>query len=308
MFFLTRWWRNFPLSKRQAITGYLFISPWFLGLLLFTLFPILAVFYLSFTRYGVFDPPKWVGLSNYVRIFTDDRFFNISLGNTLYYVLVRVPVGIIAAFLLALGLNSSVRGVTIFRTLFYVPSIVPQVAGVLLFVWLFRPQTGLVNFALHLLGIQGPNWLGRPEWAKPAIIIMSMWGIGGSMIIYLAGLQAIPEQQYEAAEIDGANIWQRFWAVTVPMMTPTIFFNLIMGIIGTFQVFATAYVATQGGPMNATLFYMLYLYRTGFQDFKMGYASALAWILFLLVLALTLVIFRSSASWVYYETGEKGEI
>jgi multiple sugar transport system permease protein len=184
-----------------------------------------------------------------------------------------------------------------------VPSIVPQVAGVLLFVWLFQPQIGLVNWMLDLVGLRGPNWLGRPEWAKPAIIIMSLWGVGGGMIIYLAGLQSIPQHLYEAAQIDGANEWSQFWAVTVPMMTPTIFFNLVMGMINSFQVFTTAYIATGGGPMNATLFYMLYLYNSGFQDFKMGYASALAWILFALVLLLTLLIFRSSASWVYYESG-----
>ncbi len=170
---------------------------------------------------------------------------------------------------------------TIFRTLFYVPSIVPQVASVLLFVWLFQPQIGLVNFLLDFLGLRGPNWLGRPEWAKPAIIIMGLWGLGGGMIVYLAGLQSIPEHLYEAAQIDGANTWHQFWAVTVPMMTPTIF-NLVMGVINSFQVFTTAYIATSGGPVNSTLFYMLYLYNTGFREFKMGCASALAWILFVL--------------------------
>ena len=297
------WWRNLGQGKRQNITGYLFISPWIIGFLAFTLFPIVAVFLLSFSRYGVFDAPKWVGFSNYIKIFTDDRMFKISLGNTLYYVLIRVPLGIVLGFLLALGLNAKIRGVTVYRALFYVPSIVPQVAGTLLFVWLFRPQTGLINFALNLLGIQGPNWLGRPQWAKPAIIIMSLWGIGGGMIVYLAGLQSIPQHLYEAAEIDGAGTWRRFWAVTVPMMTPTIFFNLINGLIGSFQVFATAYIATGGGPLNSTRFYMLYLYQLGFQDFRMGYASALSWILFLLVLVLTLFIFRTATSWVYYESG-----
>ena len=304
MAFTTRWWQTLSQSKRRAITGYMFISPWLLGLLIFTMFPILAVLFLSFTKYGVFDAPVWVGLRNYQRILTDDRLFRISLGNTLYYVGLSVPLRIVIGFLLALGLNANIRGVTVYRTLFYVPSIVPQVAGVLLFVWLFQPQIGLINFLLDLLGIKGPNWLGRPAWAKPAIIIMSMWGVGGGMIVYLAGLQSIPGHLYEAAEIDGANAWRRFWAVTVPMMTPTIFFNLVMGLIGSFQVFATAYIATGGAPMNSTLFYMLYLYRRGFNDFRMGYASAMAWILFLLVLVLTLLTFRSGRSWVYYEAGE----
>jgi multiple sugar transport system permease protein len=223
--------------------------------------------------------------------------------NTLYYVVISVPLQITVGFLLALGLNAKLRGVTIFRTLFYVPSIVPQVAGVLLFVWLFQPQIGLINWMLDLVGLRGPNWLGRPEWAKPAIIIMSLWGVGASMIIYLAGLQSIPQHLYEAAQIDGANGWKQLRHVTVPMMTATIFFNLVMGIINSFQVFTTAYIATGGGPMNSTLFYMLYLYNSGFQDFKMGYASALAWILFALVLLLTLLVFRSSSSWVYYESG-----
>ena len=300
---LTGWWQTQSQSRRRAITGYAFISPWLIGLLTFTLIPILIVFYLGFTKYGVFDSPEWVGLANYRRIFTDDRLFRISSLNTLYYVVISVPLQITVGFLLALGLNAKLRGVTLFRTLFYVPAIVPQVAGVLLFVWLFQPQIGLVNWMLGLLGLNGPNWLGRPEWAKPAIIIMSLWGVGASMIIYLAGLQSIPQHLYEAAQIDGANGWKQFWHVTVPMMTATIFFNLVMGVINSFQVFTTAYIATGGGPMNSTLFYMLYLYNSGFQDFKMGYASALAWILFTLVLLLTLLIFRSSSSWVYYESG-----
>ncbi len=299
-------WPRLNQTQRRNITGYLFITPWLLGLLTFTLVPIAVVFVLGFTRYGVLDTPEWVGLRNYVRIFTDDRYFRISLVNTLYYVAISVPLHVIIGFLLALGLNAKIRGITIYRTLFYVPSIVPQVAGVLLFVWLFQPQIGLFNFLLDLVGVRGPNWLGRPEWAKPAIIIMSLWGVGGGMIIFLAGLQSIPEHLYEAAKIDGANNWNQFWTVTVPMMTPTIFFNLVMGLINSFQVFTTAYVATNGGPMNSTLFYMLYLYTTGFQDFKMGYASALAWILFFLVLVLTVLVFKSSASWVYYESGGEG--
>ncbi len=299
----SRWWQGLSQSKRRNITGYAFLSPWLIGLLTFTLFPVVAVFVLSFTRYGVFDTPAWEGLANYRKIF-DDRYFWISLGNTAYYVFLSVPLHVAVGFLLALGLNAKVRGVTLYRALFYVPSIVPQVAGVLLFTWLFQPQIGLVNYLLRLVGMQGPNWLGRPEWAKPAIIIMGMWGVGGGMIVYLAGLQSIPQHLYEAAEIDGANEWHQFWAVTVPMMTPTIFFNVVMGLINSFQVFTTAYVATNGGPMNSTLFYMLYLYQMGFQEFRLGYASALAWILFVLVLLLTLLVFRSGQSWVYYEAGE----
>jgi multiple sugar transport system permease protein len=300
---LSTWWARQGQVRRRTLLGYLFLSPWLLGLLAFTLFPILAVFGLGFMKYGIFGRPTWIGIQHYRDIFTDDRLFLTTLGNTLYFVALSVPLSTVIGFLLAVALNTRLIGQTIFRTAFYVPSIVPQVAAVLLFVWLFHPQIGLINFALDLLGLEGPNWLGRPQWAKPAIVIMGLWGVGGGMIIYLAGLQSIPQHLYEAAEIDGATEMRRFLTITIPMMTPTLFYNLVIGIIGSFQVFVTAYVATQGGPLNSTLFYVLYLYRYAFEEFKLGYASAMAWILFLLVLALTVVVFRSSSSWVYYESG-----
>jgi multiple sugar transport system permease protein len=300
---LSTWWAQQGQVRRRTLLGYLFLSPWLLGLLAFTLFPILAVFGLGFMKYGIFGRPTWIGIQHYRDIFTDDRLFLTTLGNTLYFVALSVPLSTVIGFLLAVALNTRLIGQTIFRTAFYVPSIVPQVAAVLLFVWLFHPQIGLINFALDLLGLEGPNWLGRPQWAKPAIVIMGLWGVGGGMIIYLAGLQSIPQHLYEAAEIDGATEMRRFLTITIPMMTPTLFYNLVIGIIGSFQVFVTAYVATQGGPLNSTLFYVLYLYRYAFEEFKLGYASAMAWILFLLVLALTVVVFRSSSSWVYYESG-----
>ena len=300
---LTSWWQSQERSKRRTLLGYLFISPWLFGLLAFTLFPILAVLGLGFTEYGVFGRPVWVGGLNYREIFTNDRLFLTSLGNTLYYVSLAVPLSIVVGFLLAVALNSRLLGQTAFRTAFYVPSIVPQVAAVLLFVWLFHPQIGLVNFGLELFGLEGPNWLGRPQWSKPAIVIIGLWGVGGGMIIYLAGLQSIPQHLYEAAKIDGASEMHQFLSITIPMMTPTLFYNVVIGIIGSFQVFVTAYVATQGGPLNSTLFYVLYLYRYAFEEFKLGYASAMSWILFLLVLALTILVFRSSSSWVYYEGG-----
>ena len=300
---LTTWWARLGQARRRTFLGYLFLSPWLVGLLAFTLFPILAVFGLGFMEYGIFGRPTWIGLQNYRDILTNDRLFLTTLGNTLYFVALSVPLSTVIGFLLAVALNTRLIGQTLFRTAFYVPSIVPQVAAVLLFVWLFHPQIGLINFALDLLGLDGPNWLGRPQWAKPAIVIMGLWGVGGGMIIYLAGLQSIPQHLYEAAEIDGATEMRRFLMITIPLMTPTLFYNLIIGIIGSFQVFVTAYVATQGGPLNSTLFYVLYLYRYGFEEFRLGYASALAWILFLLVLALTVVVFRSSSSWVYYESG-----
>jgi multiple sugar transport system permease protein len=288
-------------SVRRALLGYAFIMPWLVGFLCFTAGPILAVFYFSFSEYSIFSAPHPIGLKNYLTALGSDRLFPISLGNTLYYVGLAVPLDLVCGFLLALALNARLSGITIFRTLFYVPAIVPTVAATIVFVWLFDPNLGLINFGLSLVGILGPNWLGSEAWAKPAIVLLSLWHVGGSMIIFLAGLQGIPEHLYEAAAIDGAAHWRKLWHVTVPLMTPTILYNAIVGIIGSFQVFATAYIATGGGPRNATLFYVLYIYQKAFQDFSLGYASALAWILFLLVLTFTLLVFRSSRSWVHYE-------
>src|SRR5579884_2786571 len=288
-------------ARRRALLGYAFISPWLIGLLAFTAGPILAVFYFSFTDYSIFSPPEWVGLANYGQAFGGDRLVPIALGNTLFFVGLSVPLNLVAGFALALALNAKLRGIAAYRTLFYVPAIVPTVAATIVFVWLFDPNLGLVNFGLGLLGVRGPNWFGSEDWAKPAIVLLGLWHVGGGMVIYLAGLQGIPTRLYEAASLDGANWLAKLRHVTIPMMTPTIFYNLVVGIIGSFQVFATAYIATGGGPRNATLFYVLHIYRVGFQDFKLGYASALAWLLFLIVMALTLIVFRSGRSWVHYE-------
>jgi len=290
------------LQRKQAILGYIFISPWIIRFLWLDIGPILASLYFSFTEYSVLSSPKWIGSANYVRAFTRERLFPISIWNTAYYVGLSVPLGLILGFTVAYILNTKIKGITLFRTIFYMPSLVPGVASAMLWLWLLNAsRIGIFNYVLGWFGIGPINWLGDPAMAKPSLILMSLWGVGGGMVIYLAGLQSIPTVLYESAELDGANGWQKFWNITIPMMTPTILFNLIMGIIGSFQVFDSAFITTHGGPANATYFYMLYLYDNAFSYFRMGYASALAWMLFLVLLVLTMIIFRTSGRWVFYE-------
>ncbi|NMB11476.1 MAG: sugar ABC transporter permease [Firmicutes bacterium] len=289
------------LRKKEAIEFYLFISPWIIGFLLFLGGPIVASAVLSFTDWNLLNPPSWVGVDNYLTIFTDDDMFWQSLKVTAIYTGASVPLGLMLSLLLALLLNTEVRGVRLFRTIYYLPSVMSGVAVALLWSWLFNPDFGLVNHLLGLFGIPGPTWLASETWALPAMIIMSLWGAGQSMLIFLAGLQGIPQQLYEAAEIDGASGWSRFVHVTLPMLSPVILFNLIMGIIGSFQVFTQGYIMTNGGPNNATLFYVLNLYNQAFRNLRMGYASALAWILFFIILGLTLLVIRESRERVYYE-------
>jgi multiple sugar transport system permease protein len=297
----TPWYRS--LRGREAIAFYLFILPWLIGFLVFTLGPIVASFGLSFTDYDMMLPPSLVGLENYQEIL-DDPLFYTSLYNTVYIVVFAVPLGMMAAFGLAMLLNQRVKMMAAYRTAYFIPSIVPAVASAALWLYLLQPQWGLVNGFLESIGIPGPGWLSSEVWAKPAIILILIWGTGGTMIIYLAGLQDIPASLYEAAEIDGANGWNKFWRVTLPLMTPVIFFTLVLGIIGTFQIFAQIFVLTDGmgGPQNSTLVYMMYLYRNAFNFFRMGYASAMAWILFVLILILTWVQFKGASRWVYYES------
>jgi multiple sugar transport system permease protein len=295
------------LAQREELAFYLFISPWLIGFLLFTGGPILAALGISFSEYSILQPPRWIGLENYQLLFADELFFT-SLVNTLYYVGVSVPLGLSLAFMMAIALNQKVRGQTWFRTIFYLPSVVSGIVVALLWGWIFNGDFGLINFLLSLIGITGPQWLFSTSWAMPAFIIMSLWGVGGSMIVFLAGLQSIPEHLYEAAEIDGAGELAKFRHVTLPMMSPVIFFNMIVMVIGAFQIFDQVYIMTQGkgGPANATLVYVLYLYRNGFEYFKMGYASALAWILFLIILAITIAQFIGAKRWVYYEHDAEG--
>jgi multiple sugar transport system permease protein len=290
---------------REVLAGYFFVAPAMMGCLAFTLGPILASLYLSFTAYDL-NAIEFVGLANYEFMLTSDPLFLQSLRVTVVYVVLSVPLTLIVGLLLALMLNQRVRMMFLFRTVFYLPALLGGVAASLLWIWLFSRDFGLLNYLLSLLGIAGPHWLGDPAWVMPAFVLMSLWASGGAMLIYLAGLQAVPSDLYDAAKVDGADAFGRLIHVTIPMMTPVIFFNLVIGLIGTFQVFTAAFVMTRGGPANATLFYVLYLYQNGWQYFRMGYAAALAWVLFLIVLGLTLAVFRSSPAWVYYEGEVKG--
>jgi multiple sugar transport system permease protein len=266
---------------------------------------MIASLYLSFTRYKVIVPPVWTGLENYVRLF-DDRLFYHALRVTVTYTAVAVPLGVIAALTVATLLNQKLVASGVFRTIFYLPSVISGVAIAVVFAWIFNYRFGIFNYFLSLVGIQGPNWLGNPQYTLWAFVLMSLWGIGGNVVIFLAALQGVPVTLYEAAEIDGANSWRRFLNITLPMISPSILFVLVMGVIGTLQTFTQSYIMTGGGPANATLFYLLYLYKNAFNWFEMGYASAMAWILFLIILALTLVVLRSSTLWVYYESeGER---
>jgi multiple sugar transport system permease protein len=296
--------RWLTMSRREALFCYFFISPWVLGFLVFTAGPIIASLYFSFNDYTIIAPAEWVGLKNFERLFTNDDLFYKSLWNTFYYVAFGVPLRIVFAFALATLLNQQIRGRLFYRVAYYMPSIIPGVASAVLWIILLNPRLGLINLVLSLVGIDGPSWLGSPDWSKPALILMSLWGVGGSMVLYLAGLQGIPESLYEAADIDGASRWSKFWNVTIPLMTPTILYNLILQIIGSFQVFGSAFIMTHGGPLNSTLFYMLHLYNYAFQYFKMGYASALAWVLFVIILFFTLITLKWSQAWVFY-AGEK---
>lgn len=289
--------------KKETRLGLLFVSPWLIGFLLLTLYPVIATLYLSFTDYRVLSPPHWIGFDNYRELLTDTDTFWPSLWNTLFLFL-ELPLAMILGLAIALLLNQKLRGMAWYRTVFYMPSIVPVVANAMLWLWLLNPEYGLVNAGLRALHLPAPTWLASPEWAKPALILMDLWAVGGGMIIYLAALQGVPKPLYEAAELDGASHWQRLIHVTLPAISPVIFFNLIMGVIGTFQYFTQTFIMTKGGPDKATLFYALYLYQNAFQYFRMGAACAMAWMLFLLTLAASALVFKTSARWVYYE-GQK---
>lgn len=289
--------------RREAVEGFLCIAPWLLGFLLFTAGPMLASVWLALTDYEILRPIHFTGLTNFTKA-TQDPLFAKSLWNTLVYTALYVPLHMITALLAALLLNVNVRGIKTYRVIFYIPSIMPAVATAFLWMWIFNPNYGLANALLDLVGLPPQKWLFDETLAKPSFVLMALWGLGSAMIVFLAGLQGVDPILYEAAKIDGANTWTQFWRITLPMLTPVLFFNLIIGIIGSFQVFTTAYIATNGGPNNATLFYVLYIYNQGWKFAKMGYASALAWVLFVLVLLLTLVQFKMANRWVYYETGK----
>jgi len=287
------------LYWRRTLEGYLFISPWIIGFGIFTAGALLGSFGISLTEWNIIGTRTFIGAENYARMLSD-RFFWQSLRVTFLY-LFNVPMNLVAGLLLALLLNQKIRGLGFFRTVFYLPSVTAGVAVSLLWLWIFNPRFGIINVLLDMIHIDGPAWLGSETWALPALIIMSIWGVGGSWLISLAALQGIPTALYEAATLDGATQLRKFIYITIPMISPVLLLNLIMGIIGSFQVFTQAFIMTNGGPNYATLFYVLYLYQHAFQWFNMGYASALAWILFVVILGCTVLILRMSRDWVYYE-------
>ena len=301
---------KFALNRlRGHLEGYLFISPWLVGTALFTLGPILASFGLAFSRWNLFTPPEFVGTANFQKLAHDPLFIK-SVFNTLYYTVFAVPIGLLLALGLALLVNHRVRGITLFRTAFFLPNIVAGVAMMMLWKWLFDPNFGLINMVLDWTGLMALlEWIGfgRPQWlssqggAMPAMIFMSFWGLGGSMMIFLAGLQNIPRQLLEAAELDGAGAWHRFIYITVPLLTPTIFFLMVVGVIASLQIFNQAYIMTQGGPAHATLFYVLYLFHNAFERFHMGYACAMALILFVITLIVSLIQLAMARRWVHYQ-------
>ena len=304
MKFLTEKILQNPMRRRQALLGFLFVSPWVIGFLIFGLYPLAISFYYSLCKYDVLRMPQYIGLRNFEQLLFEDNYFWLSIWNTGFYTILRVPLSIIGSLLLAVLVNNAVKGVKIFRTIYFIPSIVTGVVLSVLWLWMLNPQYGLINSFLSYLGIQGPLWLLDPAWSKESMVLMSLWSIGGGrMLVFLAALQGIPRHLYEVVEIDGGGWWAKFKNITVPMLSPVIFLWTILEVIFSLQVFVEAYVMTKGGPLNSTLFYNLYLYNRAFEDFDMGYASALAWLLLVITLVITLIQFKLSKKWVHYEGG-----
>lgn len=295
--------RRSGLSRSEQRWGVLMALPAILGFLIFTFVPMLASLFFSLTDWTIGGGFHFTGLANYRHMFGHDPLFTKSLTVTLYYTLGSVPLVLIVGFAAAMLLNQKARGRSIFRTIYYLPTLVPSVASAVLWIWLFNPDQGLLNSLLHDAGLPGSKWIYDQSTAVPSLILMTTWGFGNTAVIFLAGLQGVPTHLYEAVAIDGGGFWSKFRHITLPMMTPSIFYNLVTGVIGTFQVFNQAYVMTQGGPNNSTEFYIYYLYQTAFTKSQMGYASALAWVLFVIVLIVTLLLFRNARHWVYYEVG-----
>ena len=298
--------KSFKYDKGETRLAWVMVSPWLIGFLIFTAFPMAASLLLSLTEWDILTAPKFVGLENYHKMFFVDKYAMHSLKITVVFSAVSIPLNIVFGLGIAMLLNTNIRGLSTFRTIYYLPAILSGVAVALMWRWIFSSDFGLINAALGVLGIQGPAWLADRAWIIPSFVVMRLWSVGGGMVIYLAGLQSIPTDLYEAAEIDGANWWKRIRHITLPMLSPTIFFQLIIGIIFSMQIFTEAFIMTNGGPANASLFFILYLYRKAFQDFQMGYASALAWLLFVVILAFTLILFRTAKYWVYYEGETEG--
>jgi multiple sugar transport system permease protein len=298
-------WRLSPRQRRKQMLGLLFISPWLIGFLLWTLYPLVSSLYYSFTHYDLLRPPRFIGLDNYREIFIDDPNFPQVAYNTLYYVGLSAPLGVIAAFLMASLLNTETRGRSIFRAIFFFPAIVPAVVVAMVWQFLLNVQYGAINGTLQAIGLPVIPFIASPELSKPTLILIHMWAQGNALVIFLATLQDVPRHLYEAATVDGANAWHKFWNVTVPMCTPVILFNLTIGFIYGFQNFTLPWLLTQGGPNQSTELYSIFLYRNAFSYLRMGKASALAWILFVVVVIFTILLFRSSGRWVYYGSGDE---
>lgn len=280
------------MNKRNMRNGLLFISPWMIGFLVFTLYPVCSSFYYSLTDYNMISTPNFIGFSNYFALFQDSTFLT-ALGNTAYMIVIGISFITVSTVTIAILLNNkNLKGLSVFRVVFFLPTLVPTVVLSVLWIWILDPQSGVVNSLLGYAGIQGPGWLADPHWTKPGFLLMFLWGAGNTIIIYLAGLQDISPSLYEAASLDGANAFQKAWHVTIPMLKPVIVFNVITGMIGTFQSFAESFIMTNGGPDNSSLFYALYLYRNAFQYFKIGYASAMGWILLVISLICTILLLR----------------
>jgi len=305
-----RFWER--LSMQETMWGWICILPAVLGLVLFNLGPVVASLVLSFTEYDIISPPRWIGLDNYRRLPQDGLWLK-SIGVTLKYSGLSIPLYLITAYLVALLMNQQARGISIYRTMWYLPSLVPGVASAALWRWLLNREFGPINYPIKVMGLPPPGWLTDPDWVVPSLVLIQLWGLGGTALIFLAALQGIPQSLYEAAEVDGANAWAKFSNITVPLSSSVIFFQLVMGVINSFQVFTTAYIlfstisaTSSAGPQNSALFYVLYLYRNAFGYFRNGYACAMAWILFLAVILLTVILFWTQQHWVYYESEGRG--
>lgn len=300
--------KRLTMRRKESIYGYIFVLPWIIGFLAFTAGPLAFSFMASFTNYNITSQMDFVGGDNYQGLFTEDSLFWTSLWNTLYFVIFSVPLTTIGAILLSALLNQDIPGIRFFRTLYYLPAVLSGVGVYLLWMQLLDPGTGMVNLVLSWFNIDGPNWLFDPDWTKPSLIFMKLWSVGGSMLLYLASMQGVSKSLYEAAEIDGANTWRKFINITLPIISPVIFFDVVTSLIGGFQIFQEAYVMSangEGGPANSLLFYNLYMWRQAFENFNMGYAMAMSWILFIIVFVLTMINLKLAPRWVHYEGEEK---
>ncbi len=296
-----------PLRRQEARAGLLFILPWLMFLIVFAAYPVLGTFYLAFTEYSILEPPKWVGLQNFRTMFTEDPAFWTAVRNSTYYAVLSVPLRLLLALALAMLMNMGVRGIAVYRVVFYLPALVPPIAATIIFILMFTPNAGPINVMIEAVGLSAPNWLSDPRWSKPALIILSLWPLGVETLVFLAGLKEIPQDYLDAAALDGAGSWQRFKSITLPILSPVVLFNLVIGVIYSFQVFGQALVigGTTGSPLESTLMYVVHIYSNAFRYFSMGYAAALSVVLFLAVVLMTLLVFSTAKRWVHYEGGER---